>query len=120
MRSEMLPSKDKALIQMYLSNVSSFGEMALFAGVSESTIARRVQRLTHRLLGGEYMKCLRRRGRLSRLEEAVARDHFLEGCSQKQIARKREFTVYQVRKAVRRLQSLIDSEVGRKDDDANL
>ena len=119
-RSEMLPSKDKALIQMYLSNTSSFYEMARFAGVSESTIARRVHRLTRRLLGREYMMCFRRRGRLSKLEQVVAKDHFLDGRPQKEIARTREFTVYQVRKALRRLQALIDSEVRRKGDYANL
>jgi len=119
-RAEMLTGKDKALIQMYLANGSSFGEMARLAGVSESTIARRVRRLTRRLLGSEYMMCLRRRRRLSTLEQAVAKDYFLEGRSQKEIARKREFTVYQVRKALRRLQALIDSEVRRKDDDANV
>ena len=119
-RAEMLPGKEKALIQMYLANGSSFGEMARFAGVSESTIARRVRKLTRRLLGGEYMMCLRRRRCLSSLEQAVAKDYFLEGRSQKEIARKQEFTVYQVRKALRRLQALIDSEVRRKDDDANV
>ena len=119
-RAEMLKGKDKALIQMYLANGSSFGEMARLAGVSESTIARRVRRLTRRLLGSEYIMCLRRRRCLSRLEQAVAKDYFLKGRSQKEIARKREFTVYQVRKALRRLQALVDSEVRRKDDDANV
>ena len=123
-RAEMLPGKDKALIQMYLVNGSSYGEMARIAGVSESTIARRVYKLTQRLLGGEYMMCLRRRRGLSRLEQTVAKDYFLEGRSQKEIAHKRELTVYQVRKALRQLQSLIRqscrNEVRRKDDDANV
>jgi len=129
MRAEMLSGKDKALIQMYLANSSSFGEMARFAGVSESTIARRVRKLIRRLLGGEYMMCLHSRAQLNKLEQAVAKDYFLEGRSQKEIARKREFTVYQVRKALRRLQALVRqsgssagcrSEVRRKDDDANV
>ena len=120
MRAQMLTGKDKVLMKMYLEDGKMFGEMARLAGVSEGTIARRVGRLTRRLLRGEYMMCLRDGEGLSSFERAVAKDYFLEGLSQRDIVRKREVTVYQVRKALKRLQALVNSEVRRKDDDEDV
>jgi DNA-directed RNA polymerase specialized sigma subunit len=108
----MLTGKDKVLMKMYLEDGKTFGEMARLAGVNEGTIAR--------ILRGEYMMCLHGGEGLSGFERAVAKDYFLEGLSQRQIARKREVTVYQVRKALRRLQALVNSEMRRKDDDADV
>ena len=120
MRAQMLTGKDKVLMKMYLEDGKMFGEMARLAGVNEGTIARRVERLTRRLLRGEYMMCLRGGEELSSFERAVAKDYFLEGLSQREIARKREVTVYQVRKALGLLHALVDREVRRKDDDEDL
>lgn len=109
-RAEMLTGKDKVLMQMYLADGSSFGEMARLVGVNEATIARRVRKLTRRLLRGEYMMYLRSRRCLSGLERTIAKDHFLEGRSQEAIAQKMGITVYQVRKTLRRLRTLSKSE----------
>lgn len=105
-RAQILGGKDKALMEMYLKNGSTFSQMARLAGVSESTISRRVHRLVRRLLDGEYIRCLRKRGQLDLLEQAIARDYFLEGLSRKKIALKREVTAYQVRKTLKKIKSL--------------
>ena len=105
-RAQVLAGKDKALMEMYLKNGGTFRQMARLAGVSEGTIARRVHKLIRRLLDGEYIMCLRKRGQLDSLELAIARDYFLEGLSQKNIALKREVAVYQVRKALKKIKSV--------------
>ena len=108
-RSEMLSGKDKVLMQMYLEEGSSFSEMARLMGVNEATISRRVRKLTRRLLCGEYITCLRSRRLLSGLEQTIAKDYFLQGRSQEEIAQKMGITVYQVRKTLRMLRTLFKS-----------
>ncbi|GAG08397.1 unnamed protein product, partial [marine sediment metagenome] len=105
-RAQILGGKDKALMEMYLKNGSTFNQMARLAGVSEATISRRVHRLVRRLLDGEYIRCLRKQGQLDSLEQAIARDYFIEGLSRKKIALKRGVTAYQVRKALKKIKSV--------------
>ena len=105
-RAQILCGKDKVLMEMYLKNGSTFSQMARLAGVSEATISRRVHRLVRRLLDGEYIRCLRKRGQLDLLEQAIARDYFLEGLSRKKIALKRGVTAYQVRKTLKKIKSV--------------
>jgi len=105
-RAQMLTGKDKVLMQMYLADGSSFSEMARLMGANEATIARRVRKLTRRLLCGEYMTCLRGRRILSGLEKTIAKDYFLQGLSQEAIAQKMGITVYQVRKILGSLRAL--------------
>ena len=106
-RVDILTGRDKALMTMYLENGNTFGQMARIAGVNETTIARRIYRLTRRLLNAGYITCLRNRHRLNKLDQLVARDYFIEGISQEKIARKRNVSVYAVRKALRNIQELI-------------
>jgi DNA-binding CsgD family transcriptional regulator len=105
-RVDILTGRDKALMTMYLDNGSTFRQMARIAGVNESSIARKIHRLTRRLLNAGYITCLRNRHRLSKIDLLVARDYFIEGISQQNIARKRKITVYAVRKALRNIQKL--------------
>ena len=120
LRAQMLSGKDRVLMQMYLEKGHTYGQMARLLGVDETTIARRIHRLTSRLLHGEYIRRLRSRRKLNRLQAAVASDYFLEGLSQKAIAQKREVTVYQVQRALERLRSLADSELRREGKDADI
>ena len=105
-RAQILGGKDKALMEMYLKNGSTLNQMARLAGVSEATISRRVHRLVGRLLDGEYIRCLHKRGQLDLLEQAIARDYFLGGLSQKKIALRREVTAYHVRKTLKKIKSV--------------
>ena len=109
-RAEMLTGKDKVLIQMYLADGNSFSEMARLMGVNEATIARRVRKLTRRLLRGEYITCVRSRRILSGLDKTIAKDYFLQGRSQEAIAQKMGITVYQVRKTLRSLRALFKGQ----------
>jgi predicted DNA-binding protein YlxM (UPF0122 family) len=120
LHSRMLGGKDYVLMQMYLEKGYTYGQMARLLGVDETTIARRIHRLARRLVHGEYIRRLRSGRKLNRLQSAVASDYFLEGLSQKAIAQKREITVYQVRQALERLRSLVDSEATREGKDADL
>jgi DNA-binding CsgD family transcriptional regulator len=93
---------------MYLRNSNSFRQMARLAGVSESTITRRIRKIIKRLTDGRYITCLRHQHRLSRAELEVARYHFLCGLSLKKIAERLHCSVWTVRKTVKRLEQLTD------------
>ena len=108
-RSDILTGKDKALMKMYLEKGSTFAQMAQLAGVNEATIARRIHKLMRKLLDGEYITCLRNHVRFSPLEQAIAKDYFLEDCSQKKVALKRNVSVYRIRKTLRKVQELVNS-----------
>lgn len=107
-RVGLLGSKDRLLMTMYLENGNSFYQIGKLAGVSETTIARRIERLTKKLIEGEYIICLQNREKFTRGEIAVARDHFLRGMSFKKIAKKRRRSFYQVRQTIRRIKQLIN------------
>lgn len=106
-RADVLNRKDRALMQMYLEGGYSFGRIARLAGVNEAAIARRIHKLIHRLLDSEYITCLRNRSRFSSLERTLAKDYFIEGLSQRKIAQKRDISVYQVRKSLRKIQKFV-------------
>ena len=108
-RVNLLGSKDRLLMTMYLENGNSFYQIGKLAGVSETTIARRIDRLTKKLIEGEYIICLRNREKFTRSELAVVRDHFLMGMSLKKIAKKRRRTFYQVRQMMKKIKRLISA-----------
>jgi len=106
-RVELLTGKDKMLMTMYMENGNSFRQMARLSGVNEASIARRIHKVTKRLINGEYITCLRNRNRLDRGELDIAKDYFLAGLSMKKIAKKRDTTYYCVRKTLRKIQGII-------------
>ena len=106
-RAQILNGKDRALMKMYFEKGSSFGQMAKLAGVNEVTIARRIHKLTRRLVNGEYISFVRNRRGFNLQEQAIARDHYVMGLAQKQIAEKRNTSVYRVRKVQEKIQRLI-------------
>ncbi|MBA7675103.1 hypothetical protein ES703_83332 [subsurface metagenome] len=106
-RVSLLSGKDKLLMTMYLENSNSFRQMARLAGVNESSIARQINRVTKRLLDGEYITCLRNHDKFSKREMGVAKDYFLLGLSMKKIAGKRRCSYYRVRKTLKKIQRLV-------------
>lgn len=106
-RAKILDGKDRALMKMYLENGSSFRQIAKLAGVNEVTIARRVHKLTNRLIDGEYISFVRNRRHFNLQEQIIAKDHYIRGLSQKQIAEKRNTSVYRVRKVQKKIKRLI-------------
>ena len=118
-RVDLLGGRDKALMQMRLWYGASFRQLAIIARVNDVTIARRIHKLTGRLLNSEYITCLRNRERFTRFELMVARDTFLMGISQRAIAAKRNSTIYTISATQRKIKRLLDeidggSALGRK------
>jgi len=110
-RLDMLNGRDKVLMTMYLENGNSFRQMALLAGISETSIARRIYKLTERLIDSEYITCLRNRNKFTEHQMTIAKDYFLRGLSMKKIAAKRHSTYYGVHKTLKKIQSILkDSE----------
>lgn len=115
-RVSLLTGKDKVLMTMYLENSNSFRQMARLAGVNETSIARRIHKVTKRLIDGEYITCLRNRDKFSKREMAVAKDYFLLGLSMKKIAGKRHCSYYRVRKTLKKIQRLVTIVADMKKD----
>lgn len=111
-RVSLLTGKDRLLMTMYLENGNTFRQLARLAGVNESNIARRIHRITKRLLDGEYITCLRNRDEFTRTEMAIAKDCFLLGLSQRTIAFKRNYSTHQVRKILKRIQQIVKTMDG--------
>jgi DNA-directed RNA polymerase specialized sigma subunit len=109
-RAELLAGRDHALMKMYLDNGNTFRQMARLAGVNEATISRRIHKLTQRLLDSEYITCLRNSDKFDSNELSVARDYFLKGLSQKNIAKERNCSVYSIRMALHKIQQIVNVE----------
>ena len=105
-RLELLSGKDKVLMTMYIINGNSFRQIARILDVSETSVSRRIHQLSERLTNGEFLTCVRNRGKLNRRQLAIARDSFLMGLSNRQIARKRGMSLYAVRKELAGIRNL--------------
>lgn len=106
-RFNLLAGKDKLLMTMYLKNGNSFRQMARLTGVNEVNIARKIHKVTKRLLDGEYITCLRNRDKFTGTEMGIAKDYFLLGLSMKKIAKKHDSTYYRVRETLKKIQRLV-------------
>jgi len=94
-------------MEMYLDKGNTFRQMATLAGVSEASIARRIHKITKRLMDGAYITCLRNRDLLTPEQLSIARDCLLLGLSQRATARKRQCSVYRVRKTLKRIEKIV-------------
>lgn len=112
-RVELLDGKDKVLVTMYLENGASFRQLAKLTGISETTVARRIRRLTNRLIDGAYIACLRNRDMLNEMEMAVAKDYFLYGLSMRKIALSRRCSVYGIFKTLVWIKRLLAADSGQ-------
>lgn len=106
-RLDMLSGKDKLLMTMYWENGNSLQQISRLAGVNRATIARRIHKLTARLMEGKYIDCMRYRNRFTKYEMAIAKDYFLLGVSQKKIASKRRCSCYHVRQTLEKIQRIL-------------
>ena len=106
-RASLLSGKDRLLMMMYLQNGNTFRQMARLAGVNEASIARRIHKITKRLVDGEYITCLRNREKFTKTEMAIAKDYFLLGLSIRKIATKRHCTYYCARESLKKIQRLV-------------
>lgn len=107
-RLSMLSGEDKLLMTMYWENGISLRQISRLAGEDRRRIARRIHKITERLMGGEYITCLRYRDRFTVLELAVAKEYFLMGLSIKTIAGKRDWSFYRVRQILQRIHLVLE------------
>jgi predicted DNA-binding protein YlxM (UPF0122 family) len=107
-RVSLLDGKDKLLMTMYIENGNSFRQMARLTGVNESNIARRINRVTKRLMNGKYITCLRNHDKFKKKELDIARDYFLEGQSIKKIAQRYNSTYYNMRQTIKKIRLFIE------------
>ena len=108
-RVSLLTGKDKLLMTMCLEHGNSFRQLAQLTGVTNGCISRRVQKITRRLMDGEYIACLRNRDKFTKAELDIAKDYFLIGLSIKKITEKRCYTYYAIRKAIKKIQALVNN-----------
>ena len=106
-RAQCLPASQRALALTYLDGGRSLREIARLAGVSETTAARRVRRLTRRLTDRHLLLVLHRAGRLTEQQQAAAQDYFLDGLRRQAIGRKRGLSVAEVRRLVSEVQRTV-------------
>jgi len=107
-RAEILNAEDRALMKMHLKSGFTFRQIAQVAGTTEAKIARRIHRLSSKLVDGEYIKCLKNRERFTRMELMVAKDHYLDGMSIKNIGKKREMSIYMVRQVLEKARKIVN------------
>jgi predicted DNA-binding protein YlxM (UPF0122 family) len=107
-RAAILTGKDRLLMQMYLDNANTFRQMARLAGVNEANVARRIHKLTRRLLDGQYITCLRNRDKFTPLQMKIARDYFVRGLPMREIANRNDVSFYTVRQTMRSIQRLVN------------
>ena len=105
----LLTGTDRILMTMYLVNGNTFYQMAKLSGISQSSIARRIHKVTNKLIDGEYIICLRNRDYFDENELRIARDYFLIGKSIRQIAAKYKITYYKTHKITKRLRDFVGS-----------
>ena len=109
-RVSLLVGKDKLIMTMFLSNGNTYRQLAQLTGINEANIARKIHKITERLIEGEYIQCLKNRDKLTRTQMAIARDYFLTGLSQRAIAAKRHTSAYKVRKNILKIQQIIKQQ----------
>jgi len=112
-RVGLLRGKERLMMKMYLENGNTVSQLARLAGVNQSSMYRRIRRLKKRLIHGEYIKCVRMRWKFSKIEMDVAREHFLEGRTYKEIAERHGCTSYRINKIVRTIRGRLGREVRR-------
>jgi len=106
-RIHLLTGRDRLLMTMYLERGNSIRQIARVAGIDDTMMARRIRKLTKRLLDGQYITCLRNRNKFTKTEMTIAKDYFLTGLSIKTIAAEHHLTYYHTRETVRRIQRII-------------
>lgn len=107
-RLNLLYGKDKFLMTLYLENGYSIFQISRLTALCETSIARRINRLTKKLLEGRYITCLRNRDKFNRYQMAIAKDYFLTGLSMRKITKKRRRSFYHVRETILKIKSILD------------
>ena len=106
-RLYLLDEKDRLLMTVYLDNGNNTFQISRLTGLCRTSIARRINILTKRLLDGKYITCLRNRRKFNKQQIAVAKDYFLTGLSIKTIALKRRRSRYRIAQTIKKINSIL-------------
>jgi predicted DNA-binding protein YlxM (UPF0122 family) len=106
-RLNLLKGREKIIMTMYIEKGNSIRQIARLMGVDEMKISRKIHKLTHTLSDGTFIKCLKKRDRLSLHEMSIARDYFLNGRSIRHIANKHNWSFYRVRQKLQEIKHTI-------------
>ena len=110
-RLDLLNGKDRLLMTMHLENGNSFRQIAHLTGINETSIARRIHKLTERLIDSEYITCLQNRNKFTTHQMVIAKDYFMRGLSMQRIAAKRHSTYYSIKQTLKEIRDILkDSE----------
>ena len=107
-RLSLLDGEDKLLMTMYLENGYNTFQISRMNGLCRTSIARRINGLTMRLLDGRYITCLRNRRKFNKQQMAIAKDYFLTGLSIKKITLKRNRSRYRVTETIKKIESILN------------
>ena len=106
-RLNLLKGKEKIIMTMYIEKGNSIRQIARLMGVNEMKVSRKIQKLTHTLSDGVFIKCLKKRDKLSIREMSIARDYFLNGHSIRHIANKHNWSFYRARQKLQEIKHTI-------------
>jgi len=106
-RLNHLDGKDRLLMTVYLENGNTTRQISRLTGLCRTSITRRINILTMRMLHGKYIACLRHRRKFNKHQMAIARDYFLTGLSIKKIALKRHRSRYRVTETIKKIKSIL-------------
>lgn len=114
-RIRILSGTDKVMMSMYYIDGCSYSRIAALMGINQSNVARRIRRITSRLLTGQYIRCLQNKRYFGTTELQIAKDYYVCRRTMRQIAQQRGSSFYEVRKAIARIEAILEAaEIGRQ------
>ena len=106
-RISFLKGPEKLLMKMHLNDGYKIQEIACCAGVCESTISRKIKKISQRLTSPLFCAFFENKDMFNTFERKVIKDFLREGLTQRKISEKRNTTRYYVRKAIEKLETLV-------------
>ena len=104
-----LGGTDRLLLEFVYEKNTSYRQVARLTGMSETTVSRRVRKLTKGLLSRDYQKCLDNRWNLSAFQLKLARERFVLRLSYKVIARRHRISLYRVHYHFHKLSQILQN-----------
>jgi DNA-directed RNA polymerase specialized sigma24 family protein len=108
-RAELLARKDRDLLEAVLVRGQPASSLARLMDVSASQVRKRVYRLCRRLNSREFLTAARMLRFLPGEERELARRHFCEGCSQRDLAEQTGRSLHSVRRTLDRVRAKISA-----------
>ena len=108
-RFYLLETQDRMIMSMYLDNEMSFRQIALLLNASPGKISRRIRKIIFELTKGKFILCMKKRELFTRPEIDIAKDYFVGGLSIKQIAERKNMSIYQTRELLKEIRHNINT-----------